>query len=418
MKTQKPEFPLVLSQGSSSVKIYRGTNRGRDVFTLVYSIAGERRRQNFADLKAVKIEAQVVLTSLENGAAQALTLTASDRDSYIAAKQVATAAGVPLHSVCEQFLNAQRRLKGKATLAEAVEYFTRHFDPDLPTMQPDEVLTELLAAKRKDGASEVYLKLTKIRLEKFGVAFKKPIGTISSQEIDAWLRRLEVGTRTRNNYRAEIVALFTFAKECGYLPRDRQTEAALSKRPRSVSEAIEVFTPGEIKTILAAVKQSEVPFVALAAFAGLRTAELQRLDWAEVNFDERFIEITAKNAKTSQRRIVPMQDNLAAWLLPYRMNRGQVCPWLKTQTQVQKAAVKAGVKWKRNALRHSFGSYRLEVCKSAPEVALEMGNSPRMVFANYRKVVTPSAAKEYWSIQPGGQVGLPVPFKDTAAKSA
>ncbi len=418
MKTKKTEFPLVLSQGSSSVKIYRGTNRGREVYTLVYSMAGERQRQNFADVDAVKTEARVVLTSLENGAAQVLTLTASDRDSYIAAKQVAAEAGVPLHSICDQYLNAQRRLKGKATLAEAVEYFTRHFNPDLPVLQPDAILTELLAAKRKDGASEVYLKLTKIRLDKFAADFKKPVGTISAQEIDAWLRRLEVGTRTRNNYRAEIVALFGFAKECGYLPRDRQTEAALSKRPKSVSEAIEIFTPGEIKTILAAVKPSEVPFVALAAFAGLRTAELQRLDWAEVNFDEKFIEITAKNAKTSQRRIVQMQDNLAAWLLPYRMNRGPVCPWLKTQTQVQKAAGKAEVKWKRNALRHSFGSYRLEACKSAPEVALEMGNSPRMVFANYRKVVTPSAAKEYWAIKPGDGAREPIPFPKDAAASA
>jgi hypothetical protein len=33
------------------------------------------------------------------------------------------------------------------------------------------------------------------------------------------------------------------------------------------------------------------------------------------------------------------------------------------------------VKYKRNALRHSFGSYRMETVKNAGQVALEMGNS-------------------------------------------
>ena len=33
------------------------------------------------------------------------------------------------------------------------------------------------------------------------------------------------------------------------------------------------------------------------------------------------------------------------------------------------------MKYKRNALPHSFGSYRMETVKNAGQVALEMGNS-------------------------------------------
>ncbi len=60
----------------------------------------------------------------------------------------------------------------------------------------------------------------------------------------------------------------------------------------------------------------------------------------------------------------------------------------------------ARVKWKRNGLRHSFGSYRLETTKNAGQVALEMGNSAAIVLKHYFDIVEASAAREYWSITP------------------
>jgi len=55
---------------------------------------------------------------------------------------------------------------------------------------------------------------------------------------------------------------------------------------------------------------------------------------------------------------------------------------------------------KRNALRHSFGSYRLETVKNAGQVALEMGNSAAIVLKHYHEIVDAEAAREYWSIKP------------------
>jgi hypothetical protein len=59
----------------------------------------------------------------------------------------------------------------------------------------------------------------------------------------------------------------------------------------------------------------------------------------------------------------------------------------------------SGVKWKRNALRHSFGSYRMEQTKNEGHVALEMGNSPKVVKDHYFEI-DERAAHEYWSIKP------------------
>ena len=62
--------------------------------------------------------------------------------------------------------------------------------------------------------------------------------------------------------------------------------------------------------------------------------------------------------------------------------------------------------WPQNGLRHSFGSYRLAVLQDANKTALEMGNSPAMVFRHYRELVKPKAAKLYWSITPSAPANV------------
>ena len=64
------------------------------------------------------------------------------------------------------------------------------------------------------------------------------------------------------------------------------------------------------------------------------------------------------------------------------------------------AAKAAGFSWKRNALRHSFCSYRLAQTQDAARVALEAGNSPQMLFQHYRELVTPKDAKRWFAIAP------------------
>lgn len=71
----------------------------------------------------------------------------------------------------------------------------------------------------------------------------------------------------------------------------------------------------------------------------------------------------------------------------------------------------AKVKWKRNGLRHSFISYRLAEIKNVHQVSLEAGNSPQMVFAHYRQLVTETQAKEWFEIVPPRDLDnvLPIP---------
>jgi hypothetical protein len=56
--------------------------------------------------------------------------------------------------------------------------------------------------------------------------------------------------------------------------------------------------------------------------------------------------------------------------------------------------------WKHNALRHSFISSRVAQVQDVAKVSLEAGNSPRMVFSNYREIVRPADAEKWIGITP------------------
>jgi integrase len=126
-------------------------------------------------------------------------------------------------------------------------------------------------------------------------------------------------------------------------------------------------------------------------------AEIHRLEWKAVDLDRRIITLRADQAKTASRRIVPISDNLAAWI-EHLPREGKVVK--NTGLDLTKLTDRLGMKWPRNALRHSYISYRLAVIKDAAKVALEAGNSPDIIFKHYRELVTEPEANEWFSIMP------------------
>ena len=61
---------------------------------------------------------------------------------------------------------------------------------------------------------------------------------------------------------------------------------------------------------------------------------------------------------------------------------------------------KADCRIKRNALRHSFGSYHLVAFEKPEVTANQMGHvSPTQTFTAYRKAVLESQAQEFWKIR-------------------
>ena len=315
-------------------------------------------------------------------------------------------------------------------VAEAVDFYLRRHQGTILARPVPEVVVELLDSKRADNLSARYLKQLEYDLNRFGAKFGGRIGDVAGTEVDGWLRSLGLAPRTRNNLRASVATLFAFARGRKYLPKDHDELEAVPVAKDADGE-IEIFTPAEMSELLLAASPRLLPFLAIAAFAGVRHAELQRLDWADVKRDGDIIEIRPGKAKTGSRRVIPILPNLKAWLEPHWQETGPVCGYVNMTIQFEEltrrvneerarqatgrggparvaprspergdGAAAAEFKWKHNALRHSFISYRVAQIQNVAQVALEAGNSPQMIFKHYRELVRPKEAEAWFAIVP------------------
>ena len=141
-------------------------------------------------------------------------------------------------------------------------------------------------------------------------------------------------------------------------------------------------TPDEFAALLENAGVSMRPIIAIGGLAGLSTAELLRLDWADVWQVPGHIEVTAPKSKTRQRRLVEIRPALAAWLEPYRANKtGKL--WNLDEITFQQKFVAlceaAKVKRKTNGLRNAFCTYH---------------------FALQANLATKDEAQKWFNIQP------------------
>jgi len=292
------------------------------------------------------------------------------------------------------------------TIRDAVNFYLPHLQASNRTCTAAELVDELLKVKEADGASERYLSDLRSRLKQFSEAFDgKPVAEITALQIDEWLRSLsdkENGKRlspvTRNNFRRILIVAFNFALGRGYCVGNPAFQSA---RAKEIASPVGILTVDQTARLLENASPELLPSIAIGAFAGLRRAELDRLDWQEVDLGSGLIEVTASKAKSARRRFVKIQPNLARWLQPHAQLSGNVTP-PKYRELFDAAREAAGIQdWPQNALRHSFASYHLARFNDAALLALELGHTnSNLVFQHYRQLVKPKEAERYWKIAP------------------
>jgi len=262
---------------------------------------------------------------------------------------------------------------------------------------------EVLDAKHKDGMSATYIADLKKRLATFCGDFgERPIAAITVEELGNWLRNLNCGPKSRANYRANIGVMFSYAERRRVIDSNPVLRTA---QPKLIDNPPEIFSVDELASLLNAASKiapDMVPMLAIAAFAGIRDAEIKRLDWSEVDQKRGHIEVKARKAKSARRRIVDMQPNLREWLQPYAGMTGAAVVPVNARKKLDLICEATKLaRWPQNGLRHSFASYRLAACHDAPRVASELGHtSPQMLYSTYRELVLPEEADRYWRLVP------------------
>jgi integrase len=399
-----PEFPKEIKRGSLSVRIYETPAKGYPLYSLVYYQDGSRKREYNADYPILLKRADEVLDDLisarpvEDGA-----LSSGERSEYMRAKAIVRKLNKPLDIAVRHYAEAVKILGNDLVIEAAREYAKRH-PAKLPPISVADLVTEFLEEKLKQGRSDRTLETLKSHCKRFGQAIQMNIGTVTAPDVETFLDDLAVGARTHDNVLGSLNTLFQYAKRKRYLPSDHDELSRVTRLDNDEDGAIDIFTPAEIKSLLAASDKSIRPFIAIGAFAGLRSSEIQRLAWQDVKFGADCIVVQKGKVKQrgKSRRIVPLLPNLKKWLKPLAVKNGPIWPHSKPYLYelLAEVATKAKVGWKDNALRHSFVSYRVAQIKNVPQVAYESGNSPQMIDSNYRELVTEQESAKWFAITP------------------
>src|SRR6516165_1005313 len=301
----------------------------------------------------------------------------------------------------------KKRLRSLEELPTILDHYDRTARAVTSPMQVPKLCTLFLEQPRKRRWQSELRHLVR----SFEMAcFHEWVHELTPAQIRSFLDSSASATQARNRYRA-LSVLFKFARERRAMVLDPLAEI---KRPRGNMTTPGILTVQELGSLLRTAQAAFpelLPYVAIAAFAGLRRRELIAkfseeavLQWSDVMFDKRLILVRPEVAKTSRRRFVPIEPALEHWLdESLRKTEGAVMPhgegWFKAR--FAKLCEAAKVDLPHNALRHSFASYYL-ACTGEQGVgrcAVILGNTEGVARTHYIESLMPGDGDAYFGLR-------------------
>jgi len=405
----KDEYPKTIRSGPVAVKIYRShqrredSGRSYDIYTVAYTLSGRRKRYTTSNRKLAHDFAREKAAEIERGHVKSVTLTGSELETYLAVRELIGFDGLSLESIVKDY-RAAYELVRPATLTQVAQAYVQNLVRPIESKSLGDIVAEFL--KSKSGKSDRHYQTLRNDTARFLDAFRKrDLFSITSSEIETWLASLPGGGRTKRNIHGSVSNLFHYAQRKNLLPRHVKPEVEYVERPAKGLHRPCVFSAAQVRILLEKAPLRLVPPIVLMAFAGYRRCEVLRADWDDIFGKDRMhppttATIWADQAKTKKRRLPPLTKNCMAWLKPFTCQKGLVCPHPDRFSQITSLAKSLGLEWKHDILRDSFISCRVAVREDLAAVAMEAGNSPRVIQESYLDLQTRGDGEAYFSVSP------------------
>ena len=392
--TTNTQYPVVFATRFGNVNLYRTRGRTKDEFVISWHHVGKRKREKFTDESEAFARAEEIVFDLNKTELDRAKMSNSELAEYRAAKEL---------------------LKG-ASLIEACRFFTQFRSPvkDLTVAEVGKNYLDEVVLRNK---SDRHQTTTKYRIgiitAKLGA---KKMRAITREDLLSFLSSLnKFQPKTRNTITAMLRMLWKHGQQSmGVVPFGLPHAAAnlpLIEELNSEDADVEIYSPEELQTLLdathAKVLEGVLPkwvlaVVALGGLSGIRMAEIARLHWDHIRFDEGYILLNRRQTKTKKRRLLPIKDSLAAWLKLVKKDSGRVaegCVY-DYNSIIAKEAFGSEAAWKHNGLRHSYISYLMAEMGDPSKVSDICGNSVLMVKNIYQKLTLPEDARRYFQVHP------------------
>ena len=349
--------------------------------------AGKDKQKPFKTKSAAQEFANAKLTELTELGSKHSEITDAERRA--------------VHAFRDLMLNKPAHMED-VTLDDVVKAYGKSMERKFEPLTVEMVADKLLSMLTAEGKSKSHIATLGYRLKAFITEYGDRLAAnITTDIIDDYLTHAKVGAQTRKHYRVALMQLFKYAIKLKASDFNPVEDAMM---PKVIKSEAGIIKPTEVATLLSCAEDYILPALAIQFFAGLRRSEVERLDWSDVKLDEGLIDVKYRHAKTAKRRLVPISDNLRAWLTPLAKHEGAI---IKNSYYYRKgfdeARTKAGIisDYPHNAGRHSYASYHVALNNDAGLLAVNLGHpNPTTLYNHYRSMVTPKDAETYWSITP------------------
>lgn len=362
-------------------------NNGHPRWVLDYSPNGKRIRRCFKSKLEADAAARDLRLMQKRAGEDWMALSSSERADLMTTYHQIRSRGLTLGQVWQEWC-AHANTKSNVdsiTLIEAGRRWLQH--------------------QREKECSPKHLKNCTSFIERFVRGrLSKSAASIQAQEVRAWLDQYE-NPVSWNTHRNLAKAWFSYLFESDLIPHnplDKQT--ALPKRRERYCRPV-VFSPEQVRKSLLYIWEQDrdlLAYFTLATFAGVRPEECDRMTWEMIDLDRGLIDLPEWVTKTRRPRLVHLEPAALQWLRLAK-EQGSRLPWHPSLRchRLKGLRTYLGFKeWPHDIMRHTFGSYYVELHQSLEKASLEMGNSPEIIQRHYRELVRPEECRLFWALTP------------------
>lgn len=264
-----------------------------------------------------------------------------------------------------------------------------------------EVALQTKAAKRPRTRAEFRHFCRRIMLHSPKLS-DRPLGEIGHRECQELISDIFPTERQRDKARRILHNLFEINIRSGYCDHN---PIAVLPHPVIPENEIQPLPWEQLKSLLRMIQEvAHRPCMApmgLMLWAGIRPAEVTRLDWGCIDWEENIISLKPRHSKTGGSRHITLYPVLRHWLrLSAEEYKGSICPpnWHRRWKALREAAV--SIPWQQDVLRHTFASYHVKRWHDFALLQSEMGHrSADLLRTRYlsMKGITKEQAVKFWT---------------------
>ena len=381
MKTSKKSgWPLVKKTRYGKVTIYRQAREDRDEsFVLAYRLGKKRVRETTNKADEAFERAAVILSAFEKGKTPEPRVKSVSKWKHLI-------GDVPIEEVFRAYAE-QNNL--------------------LPSVTIETVVQEFLLVKSQDGLKPDTYATIKNHLGKLtGRYGSSYIKNLTTDDLNTFLRGIK-SMRYRHNHRTTIKSLFKWALSKNYVRYMPQYGGTVADGTQAVSskhfqKTPDIYTPEELKRLFDQAHWSMVPWLIAANYSGIRKAEIARLTWEDVDWDEGAFVLKTEITKTSNRRVAyfppGVKEGLKKIAEECKRRKIDKIVYGNINKRTAKLREDAGVEWRQNGHRKAYISYAMALTRNADEIAEQCGNSASEIQRTYKGLTSKAIAEKWFKV--------------------